>query len=142
MKFLIWKCEATNVCHRSVDGRRSEAFSIIEAIIALIIMSTAMMAIFGAIRASSGAAQHSRMQTKAVLLAETKLAETRLSGPGSYAVTSGQEDSYSWEVRIDPTSIKNLGSVDIRVAWSEQGRNQEFKLTSFLQMKTFEQTMP
>ena len=115
-------------------------FSLFETIVALIILSTTMVAIFGALRASANASHHSRMQTQAVLLAETLMTETKLSEPTSYKSDDGHNERFTWKIQVSPTGVEGLGSVNILVAWKEQQREQVFELNSFVQMKTFNQS--
>lgn len=112
-------------------------FTMVEVIVALTILSTTIIAIFGAMRSCSTAAAHTRMQTKAVLLAESLLTETRINKNLSFETTQGSEDLYRWQVQIAPTAVESLGAICVQVNWQEQQRQQRYELVSLVQMKSF-----
>jgi hypothetical protein len=107
----------------------------VEVVVALAILGTAIVAIFGALRACSTAAHHTRMLTRAVLLAEALLTEVRLSENAAFETKEGQEDLYRWKVQIVPTPIEGLGAIQVQVKWQEQQRQQQYDLLSLVQMK-------
>ena len=113
------------------------AFTMVEIIVALTILSVTMVAVFGSMRMCATAAHHTRMLTKSVLLAENLLAETMLTGNTTYETREGRKDLYQWKVQIAPTPVENLGAVHVQVQWLEQQRPQKYELFSLVQMKTF-----
>jgi len=123
---------------------KCRAFSILEVIVAMVILGVGMIAILAAMRSSANASHHSRMQTRAVLIAETQLVNTRLTDLTSYMTTQGQskDGRFNWQVQIAPTSKENLGRVQVTVNWQEGHRKNNYDLISFAQMKSFEQTNP
>ena len=129
--------EYSSKSYRRPAGKRG--FSIIEVIVAMTILGVSMMAIFGAMKMASRGAYHARMQTKAVLLAESLLADARLTSNSSYATSEGTNDRFTWEVRIGPTPVEGLGVIKVAISWTEQQRDQKYELTSFMQMKSFGQ---
>ncbi|KKL90659.1 hypothetical protein LCGC14_1902470 [marine sediment metagenome] len=132
-------------CHNDMGLRaKCRAFSILEVIVAMVILGVGMIAILAAMRSSANASHHSRMQTRAVLIAETQLVNTRLTDLTSYMTTQGQskDGRFNWQVQIAPTSKENLGRVQVTVNWQEGHRKNNYDLISFAQMKSFEQTNP
>ena len=109
----------------------------VEIIVALTILSVTMIAVFGAMRTCATAAHHTRMLTESVLLAESLLAETRLSDNAVYETREGRRDLYQWKVQVAPTPVENLGAVHVQIQWLEQQRPQKYELFSLVQMKTF-----
>jgi len=112
-------------------------FTMIEVVVALAILSTGIIAVFGAMRMCSIAAHHTKMLTKSVLLAETLLVDTRLSQNMVFETKEGQEGPYLWKVRIVQTPVENLGAIQVQVSWQEQQRKQEYSLLSLVHMKSF-----
>jgi general secretion pathway protein I len=110
-------------------------FTMVEVVVALAILGTTIIAVFGAMRSCSRAAHHTRMLTKSVLLAETLLAEAKTSELAVFETTQGQKDSYTWTVRIAPTPIENLGAIRVEVKWLEQQREQQYELLSLIYMR-------
>ncbi len=113
----------------------------VEVAAALAISAASIVAIFSAMRVSSGGAHHSRMLTGSVLLAETLLSEARLglySNP-VFETRSGQKGSYRWRVRTVPTAVENLGAICVRVTWRQQHRHEQYDLVSLVHVQpTFE----
>jgi hypothetical protein len=107
----------------------------VEVIVALAIFSTTILAVFAALRTCAGAAHHARMLTKAVLLAETLLAETTLSEDRSFGVREGQEGLYRWRVRTAPTPVENLATIRAEVIWQERHVMRQYELVSFLHLR-------
>ncbi len=124
-----------NKSYRKSSGRCG--FSIIEVIVAMTVFGVSMIAIFGTMRTVSRAAYHARMQTKAVLLAESLLTDARLTKDTSYTTSEGTNERFMWEVLISPTPVEDLGVIRVAISWKEQQRDQKYELTSFLQMKSF-----
>ena len=106
-----------------------------EVIVALVILSTALLAVFGALRASAGGARHARMLTRSVLLAETLLAEAALAEEKAFGTKEGQQDLYHWKVQIAPTPVENLAAIHVEVIWQEQQRQQQYELVSFVHLR-------
>jgi len=109
----------------------------VEIVVALAILSVTIVAVFGAMRTCATAAHHTRMLTKSVLLAESLLAETRMSENTVYETREGRENLYQWKVQIAPTPVESLGAVHVQVQWQEQQRQQQYELFSLVQMKSF-----
>jgi len=119
-------------CHKNSAG-----FTMMEIIVALVILSTTVIAVFGAMQTCARAAQHTRMLTQSVLLAESLLVETRLSENTTFETREGHEDRYDWQVQIVPTPVESLGAICVCVKWREQQRLQQYELISLVQMKSF-----
>ena len=119
------------------SGKSITAFTMVEIIVALTILSVTMVAVFGAMRTCATAAHHTRMLTKSVLLAESLLAETRLSENTVYETREGRKDLYRWKIQIAPTPVESLGAIHVQVQWQEQQRQQQYELFSLIQMKSF-----
>ena len=118
-------------------GVTTPGFTMVEVVVSLAILSTTVIAVFGALRTCATAAHHTRMLTRSVLLAETLLVEARLSEIAVFETKKGREDPYQWQVRIVPTPIENLGAIHVQVRWQEQQREQQYELFSLVQMKLF-----
>lgn len=123
-------------CHLLQHHKR-HAFSLLESIVALVVLGVTMVAIFTTMRTASNAAHHARMQTKAVLLAEKLLVNSKLSDQTVYETTTGEEELFAWKSQLIPTPIEGLAKITITIIWNEQQIKRDFKLISFLKMKSF-----
>ena len=101
---------------------RRTAFTIVEVIVAMALLGTSMIAVFGVLRTCATAAQHARMLTRSVCLAERLLVEATLQESPAFETVRGNEGHYTWDVQIAPTPVEDLGAVCVRVKWPEQGR--------------------
>ena len=110
-------------------------FTLVEVIVSLCVLGFSMMAVFGTLNACAIAAHHTRMLTQAVLLAESRLVQTRLTDTKAYKPQAGKKDSFTWHVEIVPTPIEGLGAIRVRVNWREQERPQHYELRSLVRMQ-------
>jgi len=117
---------------RSVGGWRNRGFTMAEVIVAIAIMSTSLLAIFGTARSCSMAADRNRKLSQAVLIAETLLNEQMLDEGIAYQSSQGSSDKYDWEIKILETDIENLAKIEIAVTIRQQSSRQEYELVSFL----------
>jgi Tfp pilus assembly protein PilV len=111
----------------------------IEVVVALALLATSVMAVFGALRTCAGAAYHARMLTQSVLLAERLLVSAKDRETPAFETTQGQQEPFAWTVQTVQTPVDDLAAVCVRVRWQEQQREQEFELRSLVQMKSFTQ---
>ncbi len=117
----------------------ARAFTMVEVIVALAILSTTIVAIFGAMRTCSDASHHTRMLTRSVLLAESLLVQATLPQDKTFETRKGLNEPFHWKVRIAPTPVQDLGAIHVQVNWLEQHRPQQYDLFSLIQMKSLTQ---
>jgi prepilin-type N-terminal cleavage/methylation domain-containing protein len=108
----------------------ARAFTMIEVIVSLAIMATALLAIFTAMRSSSSAAVQSRTLTKATLLAETLLSEIFIAEDLAFNTTQGERGRLQWKIQIVPTPIDNLAAVNIKISWPFASGSRHYELLS------------
>ncbi|MBN1186543.1 MAG: prepilin-type N-terminal cleavage/methylation domain-containing protein [Bacteroidales bacterium] len=118
-------------CSNNISG-----FTIVEVIVAMTLLGTTLTAIFYVLRNCSTVSNHTRMLTKSVLIAENLLTETMMNENAAFETREGEEGLYSWEIKIAPTPIDNLGALRVLVKWKEQQRQQQYELYSLIKMKT------
>jgi len=111
-------------------------FTMVEVLVSLCVLGFSMMAVFETLNACSIAAHHARMLTRAVLLAESRLVETRLTDTKAFASQEGEEGRFSWRAQVVPTPIGGLGAIRVQVTWREQERPQHYELRSLVRMQT------
>ena len=138
----MWKLRILQSDPHCVEGKshREEStagFTMVEIVVALVISSITILAVFGAMRTCARAAHHTRMLTESVLLAESLLVEARLSENTVFETREGQDDLYRWKIQIAPTPVESLGAIHVQVEWQEQQRQQQYELFSLVQMKSF-----
>lgn len=110
--------------------------SLLECLVALSIMSISLTAIFMTIRTASAFIHHKNLETQALLLAETKLSESKLGELTTFEILSGKNGKFEWKVEITPTDCQILGLVKSQVSWTEQGIEKKVCLKTFIQMNS------
>src|SRR5210317_442813 len=114
-------------------------FTLLEIMIALAIVSIAMVSLLSLANRSIGV--HDRLQriTAATLLAQRKMAETELSsrhGTLQGAEVEGEfEDPYAgyrWQIAYADTPLPSVQMVTVKVLWGDEERNELVDLTSFI----------
>jgi prepilin-type N-terminal cleavage/methylation domain-containing protein len=112
---------------RSICG-----FTMVEIIVALVILSTSMLAVFGVLRMCTVANSGSQRLTESVLLAERLLAETTLEDSITFRTTKGNKGQFSWQIQTAPTGMDNLAAVCVTVQWLNQQKPQKYQLYSLV----------
>lgn len=114
-------------------------FTLLEIMIALAIVSIAMVSLLTLANRSIGV--HDRLQriTSATLLAQQKMAETEvtvrngaLESAKSQGVFSGPYAGYRWQVTYADTPLPSVQVVTVTVLWGDEERNELVDLTSFV----------
>ena len=112
--------------------KETGGFTMVEILVALAILSTSMLAVFGVLRMCVTANSGSQRLTQSVLLAESLMAETTLDNNITYQTANGSEGLFSWQIQTAPTGMDNLAAVCITVQWLEQQKPQEYRLCSLM----------
>jgi prepilin-type N-terminal cleavage/methylation domain-containing protein len=113
-------------------GIKPDGFTMIEIIVALVILSTSLLAVFGTLRACSAASNASQRLTESVLLAEKLLSEITLNNKITYQTTSGNSGIFTWQIQTAPTELDNLAVVSVQIQWLSQQKPQEYRLCSLI----------
>jgi general secretion pathway protein I len=113
----------------------SAGFTLLEVMIALVIVATALMALLSLGNRSIDV--HDRLQktTRATMLAQYKMAEFESSGlPEERDAESFAEpfEEYRWRFTVAETPLPSIIEVKVIVAWGNEQNNEAVDLTSFL----------
>ena len=116
------------------------AFTLLEIMVALAIISVAVVALLSLGNRSIGVQGRLQHLTQATLLAQQKMAESELQarqgGVGQLADSNGTFAepfaNYRWEIAIDDTPLPTVQMVTVTVLWGEAERNEGVDVTSFL----------
>lgn len=100
---------------------RNKGFTLIEVLVALAIVSLALMAAAGSIGKMADNANSLRERTYAAWIAENKIAELRLANVVPEVSSSSGELDYagtewSWRAVVSETGVENLFRVDVSVS--------------------------
>jgi len=107
---------------------RLNGFTMVEIIVALAILSTSVLAVFGVLRMCASANNASQRLTESVFLAEKLLAETMLKDNIGFQTTEGNQGQFSWQIQTCPTGMDNLAAISVTVQWLDQQKPQQYQL--------------
>ena len=105
-----------------MSAYRLQGFTLLEVMVALVIISLALAGVAGSMGQMIDTANTMRDRTYASWIAQNKITELRLSGVlPEVGETSGEEDyantSWVWTANISETGIENLMKVDVSVSY-------------------------
>lgn len=105
---------------------KQKGFLLLEVLVALTILSVGIIAVIKSYSVSLRAQKHARFHTSALLLAskihEEIEAATIDDVNGEELIGTG---SFKWSIDIEPTDIKELESVKVKVSWQERLKEHE-----------------
>jgi len=117
------------------NGTAAAGFTLLEVMIALVIVATALMALLSL--GNRSIEVHDRLQktTRATLLAQYKMAEFETSGLPEESATesfAAPFEEYRWHFTVAETPLPSTIEVKVIVAWGNEQDNEAVDLTSFL----------
>jgi general secretion pathway protein I len=124
---------------QSPEKSRRGGFTLLEIMIALAIISIAMISLLALANRSIGV--HDRLQrlTTATLLAQEKMAETEvnsahrtLDSQDSQGEFSEPYAGYGWRITFAGTPLPSVRMVTVTVFWGDEAQNELVDLTSFI----------
>ena len=118
------------------DVQRNGGFTLLEVMVALLIISTSLVYVAGSIGQAVDTAFTMRERTYASWIAQNRITELRLAGVIPEAgESSGEEDyantTWEWTAEISETGIENLFKVDVSVSYVGTD-NRLHKVTGFI----------
>ena len=120
---------------RALFHRRDSAFTLLEVMIALAILSLVGVAFLRSQSSSVRLLDEANQMTMATLLAKEKMAELEGMGFPEAATKSGPGGErfplFRWEQIVTPTEILGLRKSTVRVLWMDGTREKNLELTAF-----------
>lgn len=118
-------------------SRYNKAFSLLEVIITVAILSVAIIFIFRSFTAAIASTKFSQNITLACFLAESHLWEIEqsykdnLTLPNPHGTEKLQERDFNWDYAILDTDIPELQKLKFTVSWKERLREKEYSIDFF-----------
>ncbi len=133
---------------KSATWKNEEGFSLLEVVIALVILAGGFLAVLNLYSSSVRSVDFSGQYLKAVTLADSKINELEMLNfkPSEYSGSFKNEVDYRWEVDIapyesalnDPQSGIQLQKVFLKVFWEDEGQTRNVELASlYLEGQTY-----
>ena len=115
--------------------KENRGFTLLEVMVAIALIAIALTAVLGSQSQSVSLAGEARFNTTATLLAQSKMAEIELQGPGDLTADSGDFDEdfpgYTWNLSVSnvmydrPENVSDhLKQVDLTISWGEDEQFQ------------------
>ncbi len=115
-----------------IKPNEHNGFSVLESLVALVILGTSLGAILASMKMSSGVSALSGQKIEAGLIAESLITQERLNTEHSYRTYSGNNGRFNWQVRLEQLEIEDLAKLNARVFWSWRGIEQDIVLETFI----------
>ena len=120
-------------------SRQRRGFTLLEVMIALAIISIALVSLMGLANRSIGVHDRLHRITEATLLAQQMMAETEISAShgtlaknDSKGVFSDPYGEYRWTIAYADTPLPSVKMVTVTVLWGNEKLNDQVDLTSFI----------
>jgi prepilin-type N-terminal cleavage/methylation domain-containing protein len=111
-------------------------FTLLEVMVSLAILATAFTAVLKLHSDSMEMVISSQAHTRGADLAQYKMIEIEIAGLKNLPFMSGEfgefAPGYSWNINIEPTSIKLWTKVTVTVSNRNIGKGGEFRLTEYM----------
>jgi prepilin-type N-terminal cleavage/methylation domain-containing protein len=110
-------------------------FTLVEVLVALVVMVSAIAILAQGFTTGGGASVTAQNRTKAVWLAEEKMADLE---SGVLALNLGQSGTvtdnpdWKWEVRSDSTTVTGLYQMTVTIVWKERGQDRTYHLVRLM----------
>lgn len=126
LKSGFWGLEFSVSGYPSLVARRSAAFSLIEVIVAILILGIALVALTEGVTSALSSSMASEVQTTAALLAAGQIETLRAEGDYADGETEGdfgdEFAQYRWTQTISSTDIRSLHDVEVVVEDAQSGK--------------------
>ena len=115
----------------SAPTRDGQGFTLVEVMIALVVIAIGVMALSGIQTRSSRDVYATGRSSRALALAQQHLETIRAGGYTAAVTDSGDQEVFHWVARVDSAGL-DLKRVDVRVTWSEQMQSRDVRLTTLM----------
>lgn len=121
------------------SSRSNSGFTLLEVMIALAIVGTALVTCLGLTNSCLRSHEQVQRITTATMLAQHKMSELEAAARRKEldsVATQGQwsqpYNQYHWEITYFDTPVKGVQRVNVAIVWGKKQRNEEVSIDSFL----------
>lgn len=104
--------------HSGPGVSRERGVTLIELMVALLVIAVGIMALSGVQTRSSNDVYATGRQTRALSLAQEKIEETRAGGFAAAVADTGVSDGFNWITQVDSVNV-GLRQITVTVSWDE-----------------------
>ena len=120
----------------TIPLRNSRGFTLLEVMIALAIVSIALVVMLGLTQRNILVSDRLHQMTRATLLAKQLMAEiesgTATDRSQNQGIFPAPNQRFNWRTSYTPTPISGIEQLDLSVVWGKENNNELVTLTSFL----------
>lgn len=115
-------------------ARESAGFTLIELMVALVIVAVGVITLSGVQTRASRDVHATGRRTSALALAEERIEVARSAGYSNAVSANGTSGGMSWDTRVTTVDVE-LRSVTVTVTWNEAGTSQSVQLMTLLALR-------
>ncbi len=104
--------------HSATGGGRERGVTLIELMVALLVIAVGIMALSGVQTRSSNDVYATGRQTRALSLAQERIEETRAGGFAAAVADTGTSDGFDYITQVDSVNV-GLRQITVTVSWTE-----------------------
>lgn len=107
--------------------RKNRAFSLLEVLIAVGILTTGVVFVLRAFTSALGSARLSQNVSLACYFSQQKIWECQQEKDN--LLDQGEENQFKWKYEIKPSDMANLSEMNFDISWSENTREKPYNIT-------------
>lgn len=123
---------------QSVNKTSSGGFTLLEVMIAMAIMSIALISLQALNNRTIAIHEYLQRVTQATLLAQYKMSEVEAASAGallqeaSQGVFAEPYEQYRWQINFSETPLASVRMVTVDVVWGDSDKNEVVSIDSFI----------
>lgn len=121
-----------------VNKTKSGGFTLLEVMIAIAIMSIALISLQALNNRTIATHGYLQRMTQATLLAQYKMSEVEAASEvvllqeASQGVFEAPHNQYKWQISFSETPLASVRMVTVDVVWGDRGKNEVVSIDSFI----------
>ncbi len=120
------------------NPRRSPAFTLIETLVSLTVLSVGVIAVWNVLAMASRASQQDADTRVALMLADTMMTKLSMAPVEQFGRTQGRFDGqyqrYQWTCDTEGSPFDRLAQVVVRVYWQQRDQQRSVTLATLLRI--------
>jgi type IV pilus modification protein PilV len=119
---------------RAAQAPGVDGFTLIELMIALVVITIGILALSGVQTRSSRDVYSTGRQTQALAIAEDRVERIRSVGYAAAVTDSGTTNGFTWSARVDSAALE-LKRIDVSVRWQDHLQTRSVRLRTLLSLR-------
>lgn len=115
---------------------RQKGFSLLEVMVALAILATALVVVLSHQAASIDVGNEAKIMTKATLLAQERMTALIAQEEVNVGVDEGEAEEgnpvFKWKTEVEESETEGMKRVTVVIAWKEGGREKDLRVVTYV----------